>query len=100
MITAKNGWSAEANSFFEKRLQGQIIYASLTGFAALNGTPFVNLFKIEGSNVILLSNISLYNFNFKFYRKFLSTKNSLKMDMVIGLKPRCPVPPPKLLKKT
>ena len=50
LILAENDWTLEANAFFDGLAQGQIIYATITGYAE-DGIPFVNLFKLQDSNV-------------------------------------------------
>ncbi|CAG2170286.1 unnamed protein product [Oppiella nova] len=53
-IDADMGWTPEANALFEELAQGQILQATVVGFAQ-NGIPLVNLFKIQGINNVFIN---------------------------------------------
>ena len=52
VVAAEDGWSLEAGAVFESLITDRALEAMVVGYAE-DGTPFVNLYSIQGTEVRL-----------------------------------------------
>ena len=58
VVAAEDGWSLEAGAVFESLITDRALEAMVVGYAE-DGTPFVNLYSIQGTEVSAVDGLKL-----------------------------------------